>query len=134
MALKDEKGICESPPENVIPQHPDCDPEFAECEHDNKISIDLVPGECATRGTDAHFKKGYELYHLGRLDEAIDELKASLAARPTAEARLILGDIYERRLMYDKAIDEYTEALRLDPGDKQTRFKLETALGQKKRL
>ncbi len=133
MANKGKKDICESPPENIIPQHPDCNPEFPECAHDNRISIDLVPGECATRGADPHFKKGYELYHEGRMDEALAELDASLDVTPDlAETHLLIGDIYERRRMFDEAINEYKEALRLSPGDKMMRFKLQTALGQRK--
>lgn len=134
MALKDEKGICEHPPENVIPQHPDCNPALEECAHDNKISIELVPGRCATRGEDPHFKKGYELYHEGRHDDAIVELDASLGVNPdNAEAHLLIGDIYERRRMFDEAISEYKEALRLSPDDKMTQAKMQTALTQSAR-
>jgi tetratricopeptide (TPR) repeat protein len=132
MDKKAEKDICENPPENIIPQHPDCNPEFSECAHDNKISIDLVPGECATCDMDPHFKKGYELYHAGNMDDALAEFDASLDVSPdTAETHLLIGDIYERRRMFDEAINEYKEALRLSPGDKMMRFKLQTALSQR---
>ena len=132
MALKDDKNICEKPPEIVIRQHPDCNPEFAECEHDNKISIDLVPGECATRGEDPHFKKGYELYHEDKMDDALAEMDESLSVNPqNSEAWLIIGDIYERRRMFDEAIGAYREALKIAPNDKMMQFKLQTALSQK---
>ena len=134
MALKDEKGICDNPPEIVIPQHPDCNPEIQECAHDNKISISLVPGECATRGEDSHFKKGYELYHDDRMDDALVELDASLGVNPgNAETYLIIGDIYERRRMFDEAIKAYKEALKISPDDKMMKFKLQTALDQSSR-
>lgn len=115
----------------VVPQHPDCNPEIAECAHDNKISISLVPGECATRGEDSHFKKGYDLYHEGRMDDALVELDASLGVNPAnAETHLIIGDIYERRRMFDEAIKAYKEALKISPNDKMMKFKLQTALDQ----
>ncbi len=133
MDKKGGKDICKNPPENNIPWHPDCDPAALECEHDNRISIDLVPGECASRGADPHFKKGYELYHEGDLDDALVELDASLGVDPDkAETHLLLGDIYERRRMFDEAIKEYEEALRLSPGDKTMEFKLQTALAQRR--
>lgn len=135
MDNKDEKDICENPPEITVPQHPDCNPEFAECAHDNKILIDLVPGKCATRGADPHFKKGYELYHEGMLDEALVELDVSLGVDPgKAETHLLIGDIYERRRMFDEAIKEYQEALKLSPDDRMTKFKLQTALAQRAAL
>ena len=130
MDRKDKKDICETPPEIVIPQHPDCDPSVSECAHDNRISIDLVPGECATRGTDTHFKKGYELYHDGMLDDALVELDASLGVDPKAETHLLIGDIYERRRMFDEAISEYKAALKLSPDDKMIDFKLQNVLAQ----
>lgn len=132
MDKKDEKDICESPPEIVVPQHPDCNPEIAECAHDNKISIDLVPGKCATRGADPHFKKGYELYHEGNMDDALVELDASLSVDPEkAETHLLIGDIYERRRMFDEAIHEYEEAVRLSPGDRMMQFKLQNVISQR---
>jgi tetratricopeptide (TPR) repeat protein len=130
--MESKKDICENPPRDEIPQHPDCNPEFAECAHDNRISIDLVPGECATREADPHFKKGYELYHEGKLDDAMVELDESLSINPgNAEAHLLIGDIYERRRMFDEAIKEYEEALRLSPDDRMMKFKLETARAQR---
>jgi tetratricopeptide (TPR) repeat protein len=132
MADKDEKDVCESPPEIVIPQHPDCNPEFGECAHDNRISIDLVPGKCMTQGSDPHFKKGYELYHQGRLDDALVELDESARVDPEkAETHLLMGDIYEQRRMFDEAVDEYEVALKLSPKDGMIQFKLQNALAQR---
>ncbi len=132
MEKKDKKDICDNPPEIIIPQHPDCDPKFGECAHDNRIAIDLVPGKCATRGTDTHFKKGYELYHEGKMDDALVELDASLGVNPgSSETHLLIGDIYERRRMFDEAVSEYTEALKLSPEDKMIAFKLKNVLAQR---
>jgi tetratricopeptide (TPR) repeat protein len=132
MDKKVEKDFCENPPGDDIPQHPDCNPEFPECAHDNKIHINLVLGECATLGADPYFKKGYELYHEGKMDDAIVELDASLRVEgERAETHLLIGDIYERRRMFDEAIKEYEDALRLSPGDPMMRLKLDTALAQR---
>jgi tetratricopeptide (TPR) repeat protein len=132
MSEKVDKDICENPPEIVVPWHPDCNPEFSECAHDNRISIDLVPGKCTTRGADPHFKKGYELYHQGNMDDALVELDESSRVDPArAETRLIMGDIYERRRMFDEAIKEYEEALKLSPDDGMINFKLQNALAQR---
>jgi tetratricopeptide (TPR) repeat protein len=132
MSKKDEKDVCDNPPEIIIPQHPDCNPEFSECSHDNKIAIDLVPGECATRGADPHFTKGYELYHEGMMDEALVELDESAKVNPDiSETYLIMGDIYERRRMFDEALREYEKALKLSPNDKMMRFKRDTAAAQR---
>ena len=132
MERRDEKDICENPPKIVIPQHPDCNPEIGECAHDNKISIDLVPGECATRGSDSHFKKGYELYHDDKLDDALVELDESARVEPDkAETHLLIGDIYERRRMFDEAIQAYELALKLAPDDKMMKFKVQNALAQR---
>ncbi len=132
MAKKDQKDICDNPPEIIVPQHPDCNPEFSECAHDNRISIDLVPGKCATRGADAHFKKGYELYHEGKADEALAELAESLKTDPiNAEAHLLIGDIHERRQQYAEAVKQYEAAVKLSPDDKMIRFKLQNALAQR---
>jgi tetratricopeptide (TPR) repeat protein len=132
MSEKDDKDICENPPKIIVPWHPDCNPEFGECAHDNRISIDMVTGDCTTRGADHHFKKGYELYHQGRLDDALVELDESSRVDPgRAETRLLMGDIYERRRMFDEAIKEYEEALKLSPDDGMIKFKLQNALAQR---
>ena len=134
MNKKDGKDICDNPPRDIIPQHPDCNPDIQECAHDNRITLDLVPGECATRNTDPHFKKGYELYHEGKLDDAIAELGKSLEIDPiNAEAHLLIGDIHERRQMFDPAIKEYEKALKLSPEDKMIQFKLQNVLVQRKK-
>ena len=133
MDKREDKDICENPPEIVVPWHPDCNPEFAECAHDNRITLDLVPGKCATRNTDPHFKKGYELYHEGKHDEAIRELSESLKADPiNPEAHLLIGDIYEQRRMFVPAIKEYERALKLVPDDRMIKFKLQNAMAQQK--
>ncbi len=134
MDKKDEKDICDNPPDIVVPWHPDCNPEFGECAHDNRISIDLVEGKCATRGADPHFKKGYELYHENRLDDALVELGESLRLDPiNAEAHLLIGDIHEQRRMFDEAIKEYEKALKLSPDEGSIKFKLQNALAQRSR-
>jgi len=91
-----------------------------------------VPGKCATRGADSHYKKGYELYHQGSFDDALVELDQSAKIDPErAETHLLMGDIYERRRMFDEAIREYQESLRLSPNDGSVKFKLHNAITQR---
>ena len=111
-----------------MPRPPDCSPENApDCGHANRFSVSVVPSR------PDRFGRGKSLYNHGALDEAAEELKAFLEESPDdTEARLILGDIYERKGMLREAVDQYVEVVRLAPEDKMTRFKLETALRQLK--
>jgi tetratricopeptide (TPR) repeat protein len=61
---------------------------------------------------------GRSLLHLGQLDEAEQELETVLQGAPQNLAALrAMGDIYRRRDDIPRALAQYTEALRLAPGD-----------------
>src|SRR5262245_45418258 len=51
----------------------------------------------------------------GRLDEAIDLYKQSLAICPTAEAHTFLGWVYSMQRRYEDAIAECHRAIEVDP-------------------
>ncbi|MCD1295287.1 cytochrome C biosynthesis protein [Methanocella sp. CWC-04] len=100
------------------------------CSHENRISINMDISELTI--DDIDLKNGIHLYHNGLIDEAMAALKKYLSKFPdNTEAHLILGDIYERKMMYDEAVIEYSEVLRLNEKDDMTRFKLENALKQR---
>lgn len=101
------------------------------CNHDNKVSIKIDAAEFMPE-MEQHFKRGMSLYSGGECDLAVIELKKALEIDPeNAEAHLILGDIAERKLDYDRAIAEYKQVLKLNPSDQFTAFKLDTAKRQK---
>ena len=110
----------------ILPKAPESSPENApDCAHSNDISIAIVPA------TGGRLGRGKARYDRGDLDGAAAELIARLVEEPgDTEARLILGDIYERKGRFREAVDQYLEAERLAPGDKMLRLKLETALRQ----
>jgi Flp pilus assembly protein TadD len=61
---------------------------------------------------------GRSLLHLGRLDEAEQELETVLQSAPENLAALrAMGDIYRRRDDIPNALAQYNAALRLAPGD-----------------
>ncbi len=115
--VKDEEPI-------ITPRPPESVPENApDCAHTNDIAISIVPAT-----------KIRSLYDRGMLDEAAAGIMEHLEENPEdAEARLILGDIYERKGMYEEAVAQYVEVVRLRPEDGMMRFKLETALRQMKK-
>ena len=128
MTGKDEKRESgQGPQEYTIKPCPGC----PGCDHNNKVSIKIDASEFMPE-MEEHFKKGMSLYSAGEWDLATVELKKSLEKDPeNAETHLILGDIAERKLDYDDAIEEYEQVLKLNPSDKFTAFKLETAKRQK---
>jgi tetratricopeptide (TPR) repeat protein len=69
-----------------------------------------VPEEAGSR-----FERAYRAQMSGRLDEAIDLYKASLAICPTAEAHTFLGWVYSMQRHYEDAIAECHRAIEVDP-------------------
>jgi tetratricopeptide (TPR) repeat protein len=66
----------------------------------------------------AELKHGQELLDAGKYAEAIDPLKKSIKLLPSAEAapsHYTLGVVYRMLNRYDDAIEEFSEALTLDP-------------------
>ena len=63
----------------------------------------------------AHFHRAYEAQMQGRLDEAVDHYRRSIAIRPTAEAHTFLGWALSYLGRHHEAIDECKVAITLDP-------------------
>ena len=62
-----------------------------------------------------HFQRGYEAQMGGRLDEAVNHYRASIAIRPTAEAHTFLGWALSYLGRHEDAIAECKVAISLDP-------------------
>ncbi len=62
-----------------------------------------------------HFQRGYEAQMGGRLDEAVNHYRASIAMRPTAEAHTFLGWALSYLGRHEDAIAECKVAISLDP-------------------
>jgi len=62
-----------------------------------------------------HFERGYEAQMAGRLDEAIERYRHSLAVRPTAEAHTFLGWALSYQGKHEEAIAECKRAIAVDP-------------------
>ena len=69
-----------------------------------------MPEEAGSR-----FERAYIAQMSGRLDEAIDLYKESLAICPTAEAHTFLGWVYSMQRHYEDAIAECHRAIEVDP-------------------
>jgi Tfp pilus assembly protein PilF len=62
-----------------------------------------------------HFHHGYEAQMSGRLDEAVEHYRASIAVHPTAEAHTFLGWAYSHAGHHEDAIAECKIAIAVDP-------------------
>jgi tetratricopeptide (TPR) repeat protein len=62
-----------------------------------------------------HFRRGYEAQMSGRLEEAVQHYRASIAVRPTAEAHTFLGWALSYLGRHEEAIAECKVAISLDP-------------------
>jgi tetratricopeptide (TPR) repeat protein len=62
-----------------------------------------------------HFRRGYEAQMGGRLDEAVQHYRASIAVCPTAEAHTFLGWALSYLGRHEDAIAECKVAISLDP-------------------
>jgi len=63
----------------------------------------------------AHFEAGYTHQMAGRLDEAVESYRRSIAARPTAEAHTFLGWALSFQGRHEDAIAECKIAISVDP-------------------
>ncbi|MGD9379609.1 MAG: tetratricopeptide repeat protein, partial [candidate division WOR-3 bacterium] len=82
---------------------------------------------------DAHFGLGNTLKHLGKYDDALDEMNQALAIKITHEVYRTLGEIYLRKGVVDMAIKNLQEALSLDDASAEAYFLLGFALSEKGR-
>ena len=82
---------------------------------------------------DAHFGLGTTLKHLGKYDDALDEMNRVLDIKASHEVYRALGEIYLRKGVVDLAIKNFEEALKLNESSAETYFLLGFALGEKGR-
>ena len=82
---------------------------------------------------DAHFGLGTTLKHLGKYDDALDEMKQALGLNSTHEVYRALGEIYLRKGVIDMAIKNLQEAITMDDSSAESHFLLGFALGEKGR-
>lgn len=78
-----------------------------------------------------HFNVGDALYKLGRFDEAAAEFEQALQGgdAPLRSSMLHnMGNVCYQKQQYAQAVDAYSQALRLDAGDRDTKVNLELAL------
>lgn len=63
-----------------------------------------------------YYLDAYNLYKLGKLDQALDMLKKVVETNPDhAEAHFGMGSIYFRQNMFDDAVKEFVKVTRLKP-------------------
>jgi len=62
------------------------------------------------------FRRGYAAQREGRLEEAVDLYRRSLAIEPSAEAHTFIGWAYSFERRYEEAIAECHRAIQVDPG------------------
>jgi TolB-like protein/Tfp pilus assembly protein PilF len=81
-------------------------------EREFKRALELSPGDA-----DIHFAYGVTyLTPLGRLDEALAEIRRALALDPLSPYKITAaGMIYTDRREYDRAVEQYRKAIELDP-------------------
>ena len=83
---------------------------------------------------DAHFGLGTTLKHLGKYDDALDEMNNVLGIKASHEVYQALGEIYLRKGVVDMAIKNFEEALTFNDSSAETHFLLGFALGEKGRV
>ena len=71
------------------------------------------PGK-GSEGTDPHFNAGQAAFDQGSLFNAVNELKQSIAAGPSARAWLLLGNAYLQLGQIDEARKAFDEVLKLE--------------------
>ncbi len=62
-----------------------------------------------------YFERGYEAQLKGRMDEAVEHYRRSIAIHPTAEAHTFLGWAYSHQGRHEDAIAECKVAISVDP-------------------
>jgi PEGA domain/Tetratricopeptide repeat len=68
-----------------------------------------------TKEAEARYAAGSEAFDAGDLPRAVEELKASLAARPMVKTCLALGNVYLRLGQLDDARDAFKKVMEIDP-------------------
>jgi len=89
-----------------------------------RLKSDFVP---------AYERWAVALANLGRLDEAVDKLRAILRIHPTnVKACCNIGIVLEQQGKIDEAIEQYRRALQINPGDTKAGELLEAAEAKQK--
>ena len=101
---------------------------WSAAEREFKRSIELKPGYATAH----HWYAFIYLTAMGRLDEAIAEMKQAQALEPLSLAiDTDLGFLLYLTRRYDQAIDEYQKTIEIDPSFVYTHWKLGLAYEQK---
>lgn len=66
---------------------------------------------------EVHLWNGKALRERNELDKALEELDAAIALSPSAQAYSLRGTVHHDKASWEKAIADYTEAIRLDSGN-----------------
>jgi serine/threonine-protein kinase len=86
---------------------------WVECEQDFEQALALDPNYAHGH----HVYSNLYLLHMGRLDEALEEIRRALELDPLSQPHnLVLAKIHYYRGEYDKAIEQYQATIDLDPG------------------
>ncbi|MDX1701458.1 MAG: tetratricopeptide repeat protein, partial [Melioribacteraceae bacterium] len=84
---------------------------------------------------ESRFNLGDAIYKQGRFDEALEEFKNSLNLVENDELKAgifhNIGNSFLKNQKLDESIAAYREALKLNPGDMETKYNLSYALKQK---
>jgi tetratricopeptide (TPR) repeat protein len=82
---------------------------------------------------EAHYGLGMTLKHLGKYNDALDEMNQAVALKSTHEVFRALGEIYLRKGVVDMAIRNLEQAIDIDNSSAEAYFLLGFALGEKGR-
>jgi tetratricopeptide (TPR) repeat protein len=89
--------------------------------------------EANARSTDAAYNLGNSLYKQEKFPEAAEQYQATISGETDKEKLAMAwhntGNVFMNKQDYAKSIEAYKQALRIKPGDDQTRYNL--ALAQK---
>jgi serine/threonine-protein kinase len=85
--------------------------DWASAEREFRRAIEINPGY-----SDAHQMYSYHLSAVGRLDEALAEMRRAQELDPLSIAKIAgMGEIFNHKRQYDQAIEQYQKALEMDP-------------------
>jgi TolB-like protein/Tfp pilus assembly protein PilF len=86
---------------------------FDQALEEGRISLELDP-----RAQDVNLLMVKHLYHSRRMDEAMNQARALVKMSPAfAKAHRMLGWVYVQKEMYQEALREFEDAVRLSDGD-----------------
>jgi hypothetical protein len=80
------------------------------------LALSTAASATALADNDAHLVAGVTAFKAGNMREAVSELKQSLAASPSVNAALYLGNAYLKMQALGPAKAAFNRALQIDPG------------------